>query len=92
MTTVKCGATSSLSVVYKGKKVFQIKADDLVHLIAEDAPYDPTDPELGYAYVFPHLALSIWRPVIPENDSDPEGQYFSTIGVGKRGYYSVGSY
>jgi hypothetical protein len=79
------------SVVYKGKKVFQTKADDLVDLIEEDAPYDPAAPELGYSYVFPRLELGVWRPAIPEDEDDLEGQYFRTIGVGKRGYYSVGS-
>lgn len=74
--------------VYKGKGVFQTKADDLVDLISEDAPFDPEAPEIGYAYVFPQLELSVWRPVLPHDENDLEGQYFSTIGIGKRGYYS----
>lgn len=77
----------SFTAVYKGKEIFQMKADDLVDWISRDAPFDPEDRELGYAYVFPQLELSVWRPFLPENDTDPEGQYFSTIGIGKRGYY-----
>jgi hypothetical protein len=78
----------SFTTVYKGKEVFQTKADDLVDLIAEDAPFDAEDPELGYTYTFSQLELGVWRPVIPEDDNDPEGRYFSTIGIGKRGYFS----
>ena len=80
----------SFIVMYKGKEVFQIKANDLVEFISEDAPFDAEWPELGYGYVFPKLELSIWRPVIPEDQDDLDGQYFSTIGVGKQGYYSSG--
>ncbi len=78
----------SFTAVYKGKEVFQTKAEDLVDFISQDAPFDPEDPEIGYSYVFPQLELSVWRPCLPEDD--PEGEYFSTIGVGRRGYYSGG--
>jgi hypothetical protein len=79
---------SSFIAVYKGGLVFHTKASDLVDLISKDTPFDPDDPELGYGYVFPALELSLWRPIKPESDDDLEGQYFSTIGVGRRGYYS----
>lgn len=73
---------------YDGLDVFAIEADELVRHISEHAPFDPSDSELGYSYVFPSLDLSLWRPVIPGSPDDPDGRKFSTIGVGIRGYYS----
>lgn len=78
----------SFIAVYRSKAVFQTQADDLVEFISDSAPFDPDAPEIGYAFVFPQLELSVWRPILPETDRDAEGQYFSTIGVGKCGYYS----
>ena len=46
------------------------------------------DPEVGYSYIFPSLELSVWRPPLPNNTSDPDGRCFRTIGVGRKGYYS----
>lgn len=76
------------SVIYKGISVFEKEADDLIEVISLDAPYDENDPELGYSYVFPMLELSVWRPVIPESQNDEGGRYFSTIGIGRKGYYT----
>jgi hypothetical protein len=71
---------------YRGKDVFGTEASDLVEFIARDAPVDDRDPEFGYSFVFPSLELSLWRPVLPEDD--PDGEFFSTIGVGVEGYFS----
>ncbi len=78
--------------VYRGISVFETPADQLVALISQEAGYDRSDPELGYSYVFPELELAVWRPVLPEDDDDPEGRYFATIAVGRRGYFSQRSY
>jgi hypothetical protein len=75
--------------MYKGHDVFETKAQDLVNFISQEAPYDPDDPEIGFSYVFPILELALWRPVKPEDEDDPEGQYFSTIGIGCQGYLSA---
>ena len=82
--------------LYKGVSVFETKADDLVVLVSQDASVNLNDPELGYSFVFPTLELSLWRASLPENDEDEEyqdeempGLFFDTIGIGKRGYYSV---
>ena len=76
-------------MTYRGTDVFAQPAARLVELVAQDGPYDPDDPELGYSYIFPHLELALWRPVLPEGEEDPEGRYFSTIGVGRPGYFSA---
>lgn len=86
-------------VRYRGVDVFTTPADEMVALVAETAPYDPDDSEVGYTYLFPALDLSLWRPVMPEDGEDEEdeadqaddydcGRVFSTIGVGRRGYYA----
>jgi hypothetical protein len=78
-------------VTYKGISVFETEAEELIRLIALDTPYNGGDPELGYSFVFPRLELSLWRPVIPESIDDENGKYFSTIGIGRKGYYSNGA-
>ena len=73
---------------YRCRDVFTTLANELVEFIAHDAPYDEAHPELGYAFIFPKLELSLWRPVIPESEDDPEGRLFRTIGIGINGYFS----
>jgi hypothetical protein len=79
---------------YRGVDVFTTPADEMVALVAETAPYDPDDADLGLTYVFRALDLSLWRPVAPEDceeEDEPDeydcGRVFTTIGVGRRGYY-----
>jgi hypothetical protein len=74
-------------VLYRGLDVFATPADQVLAHVSGDAAFDPDDPELGYAYIFPDLDLSLWRPVLPESPEDPEGREFSTIGIGAAGYY-----
>ncbi len=71
--------------LYRAMDVFGTSASDLVEFIARDARFDGRDPELGYSFVFPSLDLSLWRPVLPEDS--PDGEFFSTIGVGVEGYF-----
>jgi hypothetical protein len=79
---------SRMPAMYKGVSVFETKADDLVAVISKDAQYDKDDPELGFSYVFPELELSLWRSMIPESEDDSEYEYFSSLGIGRKGYYS----
>jgi hypothetical protein len=76
-------------VFYKGTNVFVTEVVQLVDFIFLDAPYDDDDPELGSSYIFPRLALSLWRENVPEDnlDEDDQGQFFDTVGIGKPGYY-----
>jgi hypothetical protein len=85
---IELSSGGPIPVIYKGIPVFETPADDLIEVISLDAPYDENDPELGYSYVFPLLELSVWRPVIAESRNDEDGRYFSTIGIGRKGYYS----
>lgn len=80
----------AITATYKGRDLFALHADDVVRFVARDAPFDPDDPELGYSYIFPDLELALWRSIRPEDEHDPEGRHFATIGIGKRGYFSNG--
>lgn len=85
-----------VEVFFNGIDVFHTPAPDLISEIeaATQSAYDPEGDELPYAYIFPGLDLSLWRPVVPEKDEntdeipeDDEGKYFLTIGIGVKGYY-----
>lgn len=90
---IELGRGEQFVARYLGVDVFTTPADELVALVANAAPYDPDDPELGYTYLFPALDLTLWRPVMPEDceeDDEPDeydcGRVFMTMGVGRRGY------
>ncbi len=85
---IELSNTPAITATYKGRDVFALHADDVVRLVARDAPFDPDDPELGYSFMFPDLDLALWRPFPPKDEHDPEGRHFATIGIGKRGYFS----
>jgi hypothetical protein len=80
---IELSAHSGCDVKYEGLDGFATAADELVRAIAATAAFDPAAPELGHAYLFPSLDLALWRPTLDQ-------QFFSTIGAGVRGYYSVG--
>ncbi|MFC3626849.1 hypothetical protein ACFOKJ_12015 [Vogesella amnigena] len=67
-----------------GHPVFSTKASLLIEFIELHSSLDREDPELGYSYTFPSIELSLWRPIV----DSPDGQFFSTIGIGVHGYYS----
>jgi hypothetical protein len=80
---IELWADPAYAVTYKGVDVFSTPAEELVSIVAADALFDASDPELGYSYVFPSLDLALWRPV-------RERRNFSTIGVGVAGYFRSG--
>lgn len=79
-----------LVAIYQGKDVFNVKASQLIDFVCQSSRYDEDDEEFGYTFIFPEFDLSFWRPVIPERDDEPEGQYFYTIGIGQKGYFRDG--
>lgn len=87
---IELGPSPLFGALYKGVDVHRTKAIDIVARFSKDAPFDAEDPELGYSYIFRALELSVWRPVIPEDEGDPTGQFFESVGVGRKGYYTTG--
>ena len=81
---IELSRDSGFDAVFDGVKVFDVPADDLVSQLTRLTAFDPTDPELGYSFVFPKWELALWRPVTLAE----EGRYFSTVGIGVRGYFS----
>jgi hypothetical protein len=86
---IELSRRSVVRALYRELDVFATPADEVVVHVSRDSEFDHSDPEIPYSYLFRGLQLSLWRPTIPESDADTEGRYFSTIGIGKRGYYDV---
>jgi hypothetical protein len=84
---IELSRDSGFRVLYKGLDVFATAVDQVLAHVTGDAPFDPANPVLGYAYIFPELDLSLWRPVLPESPDDPQGREFATMGLGVPGYY-----
>jgi hypothetical protein len=85
---IEVAQSDEFVALYKGVDVHRTKADELVAYVARDTPFDRSDRELGYAYVFPAIELSLWRAVMPKSADDPDGQFFEAVGLGIRGYFS----
>jgi len=86
---IELSGGSAVQAFYGDLDVFATPADEVVAFISREAAFDPDGREIPYSYIFPSLQLSLWRPTIPESADDTDGRYFSTIGVGRKGYYAV---
>lgn len=75
-------------VMYQDCNVMELTASEVIELLSKDATYDKHHPQIGYTYAFPTLDIALWRPVVPADDSDPNGQCFETFSVGEKGYFS----
>jgi hypothetical protein len=80
---------SGLTVTYKGTNVFETVVSKIVSLVSADGSLDVNTPELGRIYDFPELSIVFWRPMIPEEDSDPGGKYFQAASVYVAGCYDA---
>lgn len=81
---IELSRNCGFEVLCLGRYVFSTPASKLVEQFLAVTPFDPFDKELGYSYVFPALELAVWRPDMEE----PQGKYFSTVGIGCVGYFS----
>ena len=72
--------------IFDDLAVLEVEPPRAVTAVERHAPYDQDDPELGYSYIFKQLDLSLWRPV--DDEQEPEGETFMTVGVGRPGYYA----
>lgn len=87
LRAIECYADERLEVVYEGTDLLRAPALAVVDLLRRVAPFDADDPELGYTYCFPDLAVGLWRPTVPESDDDPEGRTFQSVTIAVAGYY-----
>jgi hypothetical protein len=88
---IELSRDSGLRALYRDLDVFTTPVDEVAAFIARDATFDESYWEFPYSYIFRELQLILWRPVVPESDTDPDGRYFSTIGIGRRGYVDAPS-
>ncbi|HEX9961098.1 MAG TPA: hypothetical protein VGB00_09210 [Pyrinomonadaceae bacterium] len=84
---IEISRDEDIEAVFRGRNVFKIPANDLIEEICQSFQLDVNDDELGYCFTFPDIELSFWRPVIPEDENDEDGKYFSTVGIGRKGYF-----
>jgi hypothetical protein len=42
-------------------------AEEIISWLTRETPYDDSDSESGYSFIFPQLELSLWRPSRPED-------------------------
>jgi hypothetical protein len=82
---IELSRNADFRAFYREMDVFATPADEVAAFISRDASYDKSEREFPYSYIFRELQLSLWRPVLPEDDES--GRFFSTIGVGRKGYY-----
>jgi len=78
---IEISSNKNYDVLFNGINVFKTNAQDLIKITSKVEDYDHNHPELGFSYIFLKLELSLWR----ERDRD---KYFTTIGVGNKGYFS----
>ena len=80
---IELSRTKDFAVSCMGLSVFETPAPALIEHFKQLSVIDTSDPEYGYSVIFASLALSLWRPAT----EGAEASYFSTIGVGRHGYY-----
>jgi len=83
---VELSRSDEIEARYDGVPVLALPAWEAIEYMTTKAPFNPDDPELGFSYEFPSLETAIWRP--EDDDEEPEGRTFMTIGVGRLGYFS----
>ena len=81
---IELSSSAEFAATCAGVSVFETPATSVIESLERVAAVDTSDPEYGYSFVFPSLELSFWRPIV----EDPEGFYFSTVGLGQSGYFS----
>ena len=74
---VELAGAGEMVAVFCGIPVFQTKVDHLISLLSEYDDYDQSAPEPEYMYIYRNLDISLWRPVVPENDERSNRGSFS---------------
>ncbi len=86
---IELSASDRMTALLDGEEVLVVPAEQVVENLAHRTPFDESDPELGYSYVFLELELAFWRPTLPEDENGDDGRTFATVGVGRPGYFSA---
>ena len=89
MEFIELSGGLAVRAFYRDLDVFATPVDEVVAFISRDEAFDAKHREIPYSYIFRGLQLSLWRPSIPESAGDADGRCFSTVGIGRRGYYDL---
>ena len=87
---IELANSPQFSVRFEGVCLHDARAEDAVAHVARFAALELNGSEPGYSYIFPELALSLWRGTQPEaeqDENDPDGRRFEAVGIGARGYF-----
>lgn len=76
---------ADVQVVYHDLDVFNTPAQEVVDRLSGMTPLQIEDD--GLLVVAPELLMSLWRPVLPEDEDDEDGRYFDSVLVAAPGYY-----
>lgn len=90
---IEIAESENFRAILNGLCLHELDTDTAVSHVEKIAAYDPDAPEPGYTYIFPSLELSLWRPVVPDENHDVDfetGRRFEAVGVGPIGYFSKG--
>lgn len=83
---VEFADSDQFECTYRGFNPFKGRVDEVIKFFSQFEL--PEVDEGSYTYLFKNLEISLWRGNVPENDSDPEGNYFEAVAVGKKCYFS----
>ena len=87
---IEIAESDNYKAILNSKCLLDLDAEAAIAHVQAIAPFDENAPEFGYTYVFPELQISLWRPVIPDEEQDPDdptGRRFESVGVGGDGYF-----
>lgn len=84
---IELANSKMFQATFNGKNLHNLTAAEAVDYVSQFDSYDRDDPEVGYSYIFKKLQLSLWRGVMPEDETDEDGKYFETVGVAIDGYF-----
>ena len=77
-----------LEVRFHDLSVFDTPADELLSLLARFHALTSDASDGLCSVIFPDIETSLWRPYVQDCPEEENGRYFSTIGIGTRGYYT----
>ena len=77
--------TVGVQVVYRDLGVFNTPAQEVIERLSGMTTLSIEDE--GLLVVAPELLMSLWRPVLSEDDDDEDGRYFDSVLVAAPGYY-----
>lgn len=79
---------SNLEISIYGFSLNQVSAEEIISFLTleKKLKYDENGEEFPYTYNFVDKDIIFWRQVLPEDDTDEDGKYFDSVGIGKIGY------